>query len=288
MAAGIYYLKCAGYNKNIMSVDEKLYSDIPPTKLRNKEEKFEPAKTNKFWLTIASLFFYNMLQNRFYAFRYKGEEGVTEKGVPTILFAPHCNWWDGIVLYNVTHRLFRREIRLMVEELNRFPLLRHGGAYSVCKKSPQSAMKALQYSVDVVGDLKNMLCIFPQGIIRPPHFRPLEFQTGLAYIAQNAVKRYGKVNLVPVAIEYCFLRDNRPEVIVEFGEKISLTDPKVDRKSLTHLLERSLQETCDKQFNEISGGEISDYKILFKQHLKWYRRIEQRLKRIDVPPVADV
>ena len=271
-----------------MSVEEQLYSDIPPTKLRNKEEKFKPAKTTRFWLTIASLFFFNMLQNRFYAFRYKGAEDVIEKGVPTILFAPHCNWWDGIVLYNITHRIFHKEIRLMVEELNRFPLLRRGGAYSVCKKSPQSAMKALQYSVDVVGDLKNILCIFPQGIIRPPHFRPIEFQTGLAYIAQNAVKRYGKVNLVPLAIDYCFFRDNRPEVIVEFGSKIELTDSKIDRKTLTHMLEKSLQVTCDKQFHEIATGEITDYKILFKQHLKWYRRIEQRLKRIDVPPVADV
>ena len=179
----------------------------------------------------------------------------------------------------------------MIEELNRFPLLRRGGGYSVCKKSPQSAMKSLKYSVDVVGDLKNILCIFPQGIIRPPHYRPIEFQTGLAYIAQNSVKRYGKVNLVPISIEYCFLRDNRPEVLVEFGRKISFTAENIsslDRKEITHILEREMADVCDRQFSQIASGEIEDYKILFKQHLKWYRRIEQRLKRIDVPPVADV
>ncbi|MFR1671591.1 MAG: lysophospholipid acyltransferase family protein [Candidatus Gastranaerophilaceae bacterium] len=273
-----------------MTVEEQLYSDIPPTKLRNKEEKFKPAKTSKFWLWVASMFFYNMLQNRFYAFRYKGAENYFEgdKDVPTILFAPHCNWWDGIVLYNITHRIFRKEIRLMVEELNRFPLLRRGGAYSVNKKSPQSAMKALQYSVDVMGDLRNMLCIFPQGIIRPPHYRPFEFQTGLTYIAQNAVKKYGKINLIPVAIDYCFLRDNRPEVIVEFGKRIELDDAKVNRKEYTHFLERALTDVCDNQFHEIAQGDISKYNILFKQHLKWYRRIEQRLKRIDLPPVSGV
>lgn len=274
-----------------MNVEEKLYSDIPPTKLRNKEEKFKPAKTNRFWLTIASLFFFNMLQNRFYAFRYKGAESVIEKGIPTILYAPHCNWWDGIVLYNITHRIFHKEIRLMIEELNRFPLLRRGGGYSVCKKSPQSAMKSLQYSIDLVGDLKNMLCIFPQGIIRPPHYRPIEFQTGLAYIAKNAVKKFGKINLVPAAIDYCFLRDNRPEVIVEFGDKISLSAENlcnIDRKKLTHILENGLTEVCDRQAYNISQGQLDDYKILFKQHLKWYRRIEQRLKRIDIPPVADM
>ena len=105
-------------------------------------------------------------------------------------------------------------------------------------------------------------------------------------IAQNAVKRFGKVNLIPVSIDYCFLRDNRPEVMVDFGECIVLEDAKVDRKEFTKLLEGKLTETSDKQFASISQGDIDEYKILFKQHLKWYRRIEQRLKRIDLPDVS--
>ena len=129
-----------------MATKEKLYSDIPPTKLRNKEEKFKPAKTSPFWIAVANLFFFNMLQNRFYAFRYTGVESYKDRDekYPTILFAPHANWWDGIVLYNICHRICKKEIRLMVEELNRFPLLRRGGAYSVNKKSAQSAMHALK------------------------------------------------------------------------------------------------------------------------------------------------
>ena len=272
------------------AVKEQLYSDIPPTKLRGKDEKFKPAKTNKFWLTVASLFFFNMLQNRFYAFRYTNAESYYERDdkYPTIIYAPHCNWWDGIVLYNLTHRICHKEIRLMVEELNRFPLLRHAGAYSVCKKSPQSAMQALKYSVDLLRDLRNVLCIFPQGIIRPPHYRPIEFQTGLAYIAQNAAKKYGKVNLIPVSLDYCFLRDNRPEVLVRFGERIEFTDHNIDRKEFTHILEQSMVKVCNEHHDEISHGRFDDYKILFKQHLKWYRRIEQRLKSIDLPDVSKV
>ena len=273
-----------------MSKGEKLYLDVPPTKARGKEEKFKPAKTNRFWLTIASLFFFNMLQNRFYAMRYNGVENYKnrDKSVPTILFSPHCNWWDGIVMYNITHRICHKEIRLMVEELNRFPLLRRGGAYSVNKKSAQSAMKALKYSVDLLKDFRNQLCIFPQGIIRPPHYRPIEFQTGLTYIAQNAVKKYGKVNLIPIAVDYCFLRDNRPEVIVDFGKCIEFTDKNADRHEYTKFLEKALETTCDEQFKNISTGKVEEYDILFKQHLKWYRRIEQRLKSIDLPEVADV
>ena len=76
------------------------------------------------------------------------------------------------------------------------------------------------------------------------------------------------------------MRDNRPEVIVDFGKRIELTDPNIERKDYTKFLEAKLTEICDEQFRNISQGNIDDYKILFKQHLKWYRRIEQRLKEL--------
>lgn len=78
---------------------------------------------------------------------------------------------------------------MMIEEMNRFPILARAGAFPVNKKSPQASMRALQYSVDELCDNKKSLWIFPQGIIRPPMYRPIEFQTGLAYIAKNVAKK---------------------------------------------------------------------------------------------------
>lgn len=82
-----------------MVVEEQLYSDIPPTKLRNKEEKFKPAKTNKFWLWVASMFFFNMLQNRFYAFRYRGEENYFMEIQISLQFFLHLIAIGGMVLF---------------------------------------------------------------------------------------------------------------------------------------------------------------------------------------------
>lgn len=263
---------------------EHLYSEVPPTKLRNIDEKFRPAQTSPFWLWVADRFFYGMLENRFYAFRFKGAEKFYQKDAdtPIIMFAPHSNWWDGIVGYNICNRIFKKEIRLMVEELNRFPLLRRGGAFNVNKKSPQASMEALKYSVDVLQNLNNILYIFPQGIIKPPNYRPIEFQSGLAYIAEKAAKKYGKVALMPIAVNYMFLRDNRPEVLVEMGDLIELHGEKVNRKEFTDFLAHSLQALCDKQFQDISQGNFKGYDTLFQRKLKWYRRIEQRLKKIEV------
>lgn len=266
-----------------MSV-EQLYSDIPPTKLRNQDEEFKPAKTTPFWLWVANQFFYGMLENRFFALRFKGEEKFLnrDKTIPTIAFAPHTNWWDGIVAYNIVKRIFKKEIRLMVEELNRFPLLRRAGAFPVNKKSPQASMTALKYSIDVIEDLDNVLYIFPQGIIKPPNFRPIEFQTGLTYIAQKAAKKYGKVNLVPIGVNYFFLRADKPEVMVEIGEIITLDNDKLDRKEYSDYLAKFLEDTCDKQNSDISEGKLAGYKTLFQQKLKWYRKIEQHLKKIEI------
>lgn len=266
-----------------MSVEE-LYPEIPPTKLRNQDEEFKPAKTSPFWLWVANRFFYGMLENRFFALRYKGEENFLKRDadVPTIAFAPHSNWWDGIVGYNVTRRVFGKEIRLMVEELNRFPLLRRGGAFPVNKKSPQASMEALKYSVDVIENLGNLLYIFPQGIIKPPNFRPIEFQSGLGYIAQRAVKKHGKINLVPIAVNYYFLRADKPEVLVEIGEVIEMTDASTDRKAFSKELAATLEKLCDKQNSDLAEGNLKGYKTLFQQKLKWYRKIEQRLKKIEI------
>jgi len=260
----------------------ELYSEVPPTKLRNKDEKFCPAATSRFWKIVGDFVFFKMLKNRFYAFRFKGAENFYSKApdMPIIMYAPHSNWWDGIVAYAINSGICHKEMRLMVEELKRFPLLRHAGCFSINKKTPQASMTALKYAVDVLSNTNCNLYLYPQGIIKPPNFRPIEFQSGLAYMVEKAVKKYGKIGLLPVAVNYFFLRDNRPEVFVEFGNRIEIfSDEKIDRKALTSHLANNLQELCDKQFYEISHAKFEGYDTLFQQKLKWYRRIEQRLKR---------
>ncbi len=263
---------------------EKLYIDVPPTKLRNKNEKFREAKTGPFWIWLADRFFYGMLENRFYSLQIKGVENYHKRNpdYANIIYAPHDNWWDGIVGYNLCRRVFNTTIRMMIEELNRFPILAKAGAFAVNKKSPQASMRALQYSVEQLKNKEISLWIFPEGIIRPPMHRPIEFQTGMAYIAQNVVKTVGGVNLIPISTNYLFLREDRPEVLVEVGEPYVLTDANIGRKDLTHQLETNFEALCDRHLESIRQGRIDNYEYVFRQKLKWYRKLEKRLKRIKV------
>lgn len=271
-----------------MSSPETLYSNVPPTKLRNRDEKFRPARNIPFWQKIADLFFYNMLEHRFHSMLVKNEQLFENrnKDVATIFYAPHGNWWDGIVGYNMMRRVFDVTTRMMVEEMNRFPLFSRVGAFPVNKRSPQEAMKSLKYAVDDLGSHPKVgLWIFPQGIIKPPNFRPFEFQTGMTYIAEKVAQKYGAVNLVPVAVAFAFLREDSPEVIVEVGEPIVLTKESmkgIDRHKFTHELEEGFTKLCDNQLQNLSSGNLTGYRYVFKRKLHWYRRLEKKLKGIGI------
>lgn len=270
-----------------MTKQEVLYENIPPTKLRNRKEKFRKARNSKFWTKIADLFFYNMLENRFYSLKVKNEELFANRNndYPCIIYAIHGNWWDGIVGYNLMRRIFNVKTRMMIEEMNRFPLFARAGAFPINKKSPQEAIKSLKYIVDDLSKDNSLgLWIFPQGIIKPPNFRPIQFQTGLAYIAQGVAKKNGGVNLIPVAVNYVFLREDKPEVIVEIDNPIVFTaeDAKKDRHIITEELQRKYTHLCNRQLHDISTGKLEGYRYLFKQKLPWFKKLEKKLKKIEI------
>lgn len=262
---------------------QHLYSAVPPTKIRNREEKFRVAKNVPFWHLIGDYVFYKMLKTRFYSLMYKGLERLEtlDKTKATIFYAPHNNWWDGILGYNVIYRIVKnKRFRLMIEEMNRFPLFQYVGCFPINKKSAQSAMKSLQYAVTTLKDPDIAFWLFPQGIIRPPHFRPEIFQSGLAYMAHEAAKKFGGVNLVPVAVNYTFLRQDRPEILVEFGNPKIVVDPNLNRKQFTEFIQKDFEIFCDNQIKDIANANFEGYRYLFKEKLKWWRQIEQNLKNI--------
>ena len=271
-----------------MLTPQHLYSKIPPTKIRNREEKFRKAKNVPLWHFAANFIFFSMVKNRFYSLMYKNLENFKkrDKNFATVFYAPHSNWWDGMIGYITIYFILRKtgkfRMRLMIEEMNRFPLFQYIGCFPINKKSAQSAMKSLSYAADTLKDADIAFWLFPQGIIRPPHYRPEVFQSGLAYMAKNAAKKFGGVNLIPVATNYTFLRQDRPEILLEFGEPKVITNPDFDRKEFTHKLEKEFEEFLDSQQKNISKGDFSGYEYLYKEKLHWWRQIENNLKSIGI------
>ncbi len=262
-----------------------MYPEIPPTKQRNREEKFRAAKNIPFWHFVANTVFPLMIKNRFYAAMIKGKENLEkcDKRFATIFYANHTNWWDGLWGYYLVHFVIKnKRFRFMIEEMNRFPLFQYIGCFPINKKSSQSAIKSLNYAVTTLDTPNTAFWIFPQGIIRPPQYRPEIFQSGLAYMADKAIKKFGGINLVPVANSFIFLRQDRPEIVSEFGEPLVLTTLEKDRKAFTVELQTNFEDFLNTHDKTISKGKFEGYHYIYKQKLHWWRAIEQKLKSIGI------
>ena len=84
------------------------------------------------------------LRRRFHAVRVAGAEhlGALDPSRPTIGCVNHTNWWDGFVLYVLSHRLMQeRDIYLAMEEkhLRRYPFFRWMGCFGVDLENPRAA-----------------------------------------------------------------------------------------------------------------------------------------------------
>ena len=237
------------------------------------DKPFIQAENQKFWLKVFDFAFERMVRKGFYSLRIKNAENFNlrdpDKG--NIIYGIHSCWWDGIIAYLLCRQVFKTQINLMIEELYRFPLLSKIGAFSVEKKSPQSAIKALNYSIDIIKNPEKSLWIYPQGIVMPPDSRPLKFASGISYLC----KKSGGVNLIPVANRYTFLREDRPEILVEVGKPIIINNNNLDKKEFTHYLENEFTEFLDKQREEISQGKLGDYELVFKSRLCVAKLIEK-------------
>lgn len=133
-----------------------------------------------------------MLRKTFRAVRIAGN--CPDNGLPVLLIANHFSWWDGFVQYRLDRARFGRRLYVMMleEQLQRHPLLRECGCFSV-EKGTRHVIESLAYCHRILQDPRNMLLLFPQGKIESMHLREYRFERGLEYLLKRLD---GRVQLV--------------------------------------------------------------------------------------------
>ena len=238
----------------------------------SKTDPFIKSEFNPFWMNVFYYVFLNMAKKSFYSMRIKNAINFEkrDKSRSSIFFATHCSWWDGPIAYLLCRGVLKTNMRMMIHELYRFPLLSKIGAFSVEKDSPQASVKSLNYCVKFLQDPQSSLWIFPQGFVMPPDYRPLTFASGLSYLC----KKVEKVNLIPIAHRYNFLREDRPEILIEVGKPILIESNSLTKKEITAYLEDNFTNFLDNQRWDVSLGNLENYEFFFKSRLCMAKIIE--------------
>lgn len=259
-----------------METQEELYSDTPPS-LKTKEVRpFMKSEQSKLWMSIADFCFGFMLKKNFSKIRIKNLANLElrDKTRPNIIYAPHICWWDGILGYYLCRKIFHFAPIGMMEDLHTMPIFRKIGAFSVDKKSPKVVKESLFFAQKNLDSGDKSMFIFPQGIIRPQDYSPLKFSSGISYIASNLEG----VNLIPLAIRYCFLRGAAPEILVDVSEPMYLE--KIENRSeTTERLKKHFGEILEKQRLEIARGRLDEYETVWTGRENIFQIIQKIIKR---------
>lgn len=199
---------------------------------------------------------------------------------PLVCFANHVTWWDGLLnFYLMQHLLPNRPFFIMVEELYRFQWLSLLGAFSVEKSSPLHAKASLDYALELLAQHPTaVLWLYPQGAVFPEGRRPLGFSQGVGYLAS----RLPNACFLPVAQHYAFFRENRPEIMVAFGQPLDFSwpwprDDKRCRREATRAAEAAVSSLLAQLAQDATDETLDAYGCLLRGRENPFKAWEKRL-----------
>jgi 1-acyl-sn-glycerol-3-phosphate acyltransferase len=202
----------------------------------------------------------NLLRRRFHSFQVSGLRLLLEnKKAPTIIYANHSSWWDGLIAFHIARRT-KSDSFIMMEEKQLADLFvfQKLGAFSVIRENSREAKRSIDYAVKILSDKPSRnLWIFPQGEILPNDTRPLEFYNGLAYI----IKKIENCRIINISIRYEFLGAFKPDIFVKIDESPPIDSVlKTDKKkSISKLLAEQLTANLDRLKTAIINNQTADY-----------------------------
>lgn len=210
------------------------------------------ARKSRWFEAVFGVYNRNLLRRRFSSLRVLDLDTLSPNDSPTIVFANHSSWWDGLVCWEMIRQAGADPFVMMEEKnLRRYPLFRRLGAFSVDRGNARSALASIGYAADLLTDSpERALLVFPQGRIEPAGRRPIVFESGIARIA----KRVPGCRLVPVALNYEFTGEFKPEIFVRCGEAFPAGAISVPEMSVR------LEELLARQQSDIAAGSLGGYR----------------------------
>lgn len=178
-----------------------------------------------------------LLKGTFSKFYVKNDYNAADAA---LYLANHSSWWDGLMLFELEQQKMIPNLHVMtdIEGMQRVPMFKWLGAYSVDASSPKHIMESLRYSEQLLNEQKNV-CLFPQGMERHLEQRPLAFQQGAAMVINRI-----SVPVVPVTFYYTFRDTKKAEAWVWIGAPISY-EPGCKRAELTVIFEQAVTAQLD-------------------------------------------
>ncbi len=138
---------------------------------------------------------------------------------PLIIYGNHPSWWDPALYILLCTVLFpgRRGYGPMdAKALGNYGVFERMGVFGIALDTPRGAARFLSTSLRILSDSASILWITAEGEFADVRRRPLQLRPGIAHLA----RRVPGAVILPLAVEYSFWNESRPEALVRFGDPI--------------------------------------------------------------------
>ncbi len=142
-------------------------------------------------------------------------------GRPLIVYCNHPSWWDPALLLLALPRLLPGRLGfgpMDAAELNRYAVLRRMGLFGIEPGTPRGAASFLRVARAGLAQPAACLVITAEGAFTDARARPVRLRAGLAHLA----RRSPDAMVLPLAMEYTFWNESRPEALLRFGAPVRL------------------------------------------------------------------
>jgi hypothetical protein len=202
---------------------------------------------------IFRFYLHRLFRRNFHSIHILGKIPEHHPNQSVLLLPNHSSWWDGFFIYLVNEKFFKRPLYLMMLEnqLKKYPFFSRVGAFSIDPQHPKGVIASLDYSrklLELPLSPAPLVCLFPQGELRPFHVKPLELENGYKWIVSRITK---PLSIFTLGIRIEFLDQQLPEVFFQF-EKVATGE--LLETVFTNLVENSLSRLLDSIQQEILSG----------------------------------
>jgi 1-acyl-sn-glycerol-3-phosphate acyltransferase len=178
---------------------------------------------------------------------------------PLIIYGNHSSWWDPMIAVLLAAKLMPD--RSHYAPIDETSLAEHGilgkiGIFPIDIRSTRGARQFLQATMTILQQ-RGVLWITPQGRFADTREADLAFKPGLASVAS----RLDRCTLIPLATEYTFWNERRPQALLHFGEPIHVSEG-AGRAALNEQLEQALQQTMDELKTQSLTRNAANFKRL--------------------------
>jgi 1-acyl-sn-glycerol-3-phosphate acyltransferase len=215
-----------------------------------------------------------MVSRQFHSFGVQDEllQAVEiDAQTPLVAYANHASWWDPIAAMLLQRNYFANRTfyaPIDADALEKYRIMAKLGFYGVRIESFDGASAFLKMTKSILNTKRVTIWITPEGKFSDVRDYSLPLMPGLAHLAS---KMQG-ILFLPVAFEYGFWNENRPQIFVRFGSPIDSNDAR-SKADWNELLTSRLRQTQSELAQSVQQREPAAFRYLIASRpvrLGWY------------------